>query len=76
MKCRIFRLHKDANPGKVARLEALHAEYVKYVRICVQTMLDQRTHNLPKSAKQAFFPRAANLTSSSPPSRTSNMKAP
>lgn len=28
-------LHKDANYGKVARLEALHAEYVAYVRLCV-----------------------------------------
>ena len=63
MKCRIFRLHKATNPGKVDQLEALHAEYISYVRICVQTMLDQRTHNLPKSAKQAFFPKAANLTS-------------
>jgi len=63
MKCRIFRLHKDTNPSKIDKLEALHKVYVKYVRICVQTMLDQRTHNLPKSAKQTFFPRATNLTS-------------
>ena len=26
MKCRIFVLHKEVNQGKVARLEALHAE--------------------------------------------------
>lgn len=63
MKCRILMLHKDTNQGKVARLEALHAEYVAYVRICVQHMLDQRVHSLPKSAKQAFFPRAEKLTS-------------
>lgn len=63
MKCRILMLHKDTNDGKVARLEALHAEYVAYVRICVQTMLDQRVYHLPKSAKQVFFPPATSLTS-------------
>lgn len=63
MKCRILMLHKDTNLGKVARLEALHAEYVAYTRICMQTMLDRRVYNLPKSAKQAFFPPATNLTS-------------
>lgn len=63
MKCRIFRLHKDTNLAKLAGLEALHREYVAYVRICVQTMLDQWVHNLPKSAKQAFFPKAEHLTS-------------
>lgn len=63
MKCRIFRLHPETNPFKLAGLEALHGEYVAYVRICVQAMLNQRTYNLPKSAKQAFFPRAEKLTS-------------
>jgi hypothetical protein len=56
-------LHKDTNSSKVARLEALHAEYVAYVRTCVQVMLDQRVYNLPKSAKQVFFPPATSLTS-------------
>lgn len=63
MKCRILMLHKDTNSGKVARLEALHVEYVAYVRVCVQHMLGQRTHNLARSEKQQFFPPATNLTS-------------
>ena len=63
MKCRILVLHKEVNQGKVARLEALHAEYVSYVRICVQAMLDASRLTLPKSEKQAFFPRAEHLTS-------------
>ena len=63
MKCRIFRIHPDTNPSKLNRLEALHAGYVAYVCICVQTMLTGRTYNLPKSAKQAFFPKAEKLTS-------------
>lgn len=63
MKCRMLMLHRDTNPGKVERLEALHREYVAYVRLCVQTMLDTRRYNLARREKQAFFPRATNLTS-------------
>ncbi|MFH1465881.1 MAG: hypothetical protein ABIO70_15950, partial [Pseudomonadota bacterium] len=63
MKCRILMLHPATNAGKIALLEAIRAEYVAYVRICVQTMLDRRVHTLPRSAKQAFFPSATNLTS-------------
>lgn len=63
MKCRILMLHRDTNPGKIERLEALHREYVAYVRLCVQTMLGARRHNLARSEKQAFFPKAKNLTS-------------
>lgn len=62
-KCRFFMLHSECNPGKVDLLEALHVEYVLYVRICVQTMLEARRLNLPRSKKQEFFPRANNLTS-------------
>ena len=63
MKCRLLYLHPEVNPGKVARLEALHREYVAYVRICVQHMLDKRRYTLKKSEKQAFFPPSDKLTS-------------
>jgi len=56
-------LHPECNPGKLASLEALHVEYVSYVRICVQTMLEARRLTLPRSKKQEFFPRAEKLTS-------------
>jgi len=56
-------LHSECNPGKIQVLEALHAEYVVYVQICVQTMLEARRLNLPRSEKQNFFPRAQKLTS-------------
>src|ERR1700690_3941040 len=56
-------LHSECNSGKVAALEALHLEYIAYVRICVQTMLDARRLTLPRSEKQSFFPRAKKLTS-------------
>ncbi len=62
-KARFFLLHPDTNPGKIERLEALHREYVAYVRICVQHMLDVRRLNLARSEKQALFPRADKLTS-------------
>jgi len=63
MKCRLLYLHKGTNPGKVERLESLHREYVAYVRICVQHMLDKRRYTLKKSEKQAFFPPSNALTS-------------
>jgi hypothetical protein len=62
-KSRFFMLHSECNPGKLQALEALHAEYIAYVRICVQTMLDSHRLTMPRSEKQVFFPRAENLTS-------------
>ena len=62
-KSRFFHLHPEVNPGKIDRLEALHAEYVSYTRVCVQTMIEGRRLNLYKSEKQVFFPRAESLTS-------------
>ena len=62
-KARFFLLHPEVNGGKVERLEALHREYVSYVRTCVQAMFDGRRLNLARSEKQAFFPKAEKLTS-------------
>lgn len=63
MRCRLLYLHPETNQGKIERLEALHREYVSYVRICVQAMLDACKYTLSKSEKQAFFLRAESLTS-------------
>ena len=62
-KARFFSLHPGVNGGKVERLEALHREYVSYVRTCVQAMIDNRRLNLARSEKQAFFPKAGKLSS-------------
>ena len=62
-KSRFFMLHSECNLGKLHALGALHAEYVAYVQICVQTMLEARRLSLPRSEKQDFFPRAKKLTS-------------
>ena len=65
-KSRSFQLHPECNPGKLLTLEAVHAEYLKYVRICILCMLDANVLTLnTKNNKllQAFFPPAENLTS-------------
>lgn len=62
-KSRLLYLHREVNPGKVEKLEALHAEYVAYVRLCVQEMLKNRRYSLEKWDKQSFFPRSEKLTS-------------
>lgn len=62
-KSRHIYLHPETNQSKVNALGALHAEYVVYVRICVQHMLDNQRLTLKRSEKQAFFPKAEKLTS-------------
>ena len=62
-KARFFLVHPEVNAGKVERLEALHVEYVSYVRVCVQKMIDGRRLNIARSEKQAFFPKADKLSS-------------
>ena len=56
-------LHPETNPGKVECLEALHREYVAYVRVCTQAMLDAQRHTLSLPEKQMFFPPSTVLTS-------------
>ena len=40
-KSRLLMLAADCNPGKVAALDALLGEYVAYVRLCVERMLER-----------------------------------
>lgn len=63
MKCRFFMLHKQTNKLKLERLEYLHREYVSYVRLCVNHMIEQKTYTLSKSQKKSFFPKSATLSS-------------
>jgi putative transposase len=62
-KSRFFLLHPETNQGKITRLEDLHQEYVIYVRVCVNAMLDTRRYTLNLAEKQTFFPPAVTLTS-------------
>ena len=64
-KSRFFYLDPRVNQGKIDRLEALQVEYTKYLRECVNLLIETRTYRLPKlqSQMQEFFPRATNLIS-------------
>jgi hypothetical protein len=62
-KSRFFYLHEKCNKGKFEALEALHAEYVSYLKICIQVMLNNRILTMPHSKKQGSFPKAKALTS-------------
>jgi predicted RNA-binding Zn-ribbon protein involved in translation (DUF1610 family) len=62
-KSRLLMLALDCNPGKVADLDALLSQYVAYVGLCVQRMLERRVFDLPRSQKQEFFERAQTLSS-------------
>ncbi len=62
-KMRLFMLDPRCNEGKVARLEALHAEYVGYVRACVGQMVASRCYQMPQSAKRQFFSPSPTLSS-------------
>lgn len=62
-KSRALYLHPDVNRGKVEQLDTLHAEYVRYVRLCVARMVESRRLAVPMSQRQSFFPPAGKLTS-------------
>ena len=62
-KCRFFYLHEGCNKGKFEALEALHSEYLSYLKVCIQVMLKNRILNMPRSKKQGSFPKAKVLTS-------------
>ena len=62
-KSRFFYLDPMTNQGKIDRLEALQVEYTKYLRECVDLLIETKTYKLPQSQIQEFFPRATNLTS-------------
>ena len=51
------------NKDKILRLEALHAEYIKYVQVCVDKMVSEKRMSLAKSEKKAFFPSSNKLSS-------------
>jgi transposase len=61
-KSRFFYLHEECNKGKHEALEALHVEYLAYLKICIQVMLKNRILSMPRSKKQGSFPKAKVLT--------------
>ena len=62
-RARFLMLSSETNSGKIATLDALQTEYTAYVLICVSLMLEKHVFSLPKSQKQAFFPKSKTLSS-------------
>ena len=62
-KSRFLYLHAGANPGKVAALDALQAQYAAYLGVCCETMLKAHRFTVPLREKQAFFPECESLSS-------------
>ena len=62
-KARFLLLHPEANPGKVAALDALQAVYTEYLQVCVAVMITARRFRVSRSEFQAFFPRCSTLSS-------------
>jgi hypothetical protein len=62
-KSRFFYLHEGCNKKKLEALDALQAEYLSYLKICIQVMLKNRILNMPLSKKPDSFPKAKVLSS-------------
>ena len=62
-KSRFLYLDPGVNPGKVAALEALQAQYAAYLEVCVQSMLRTHRFSVALKDKQAFFPPCETLSS-------------
>ncbi len=62
-KSRFLYLDPNVNPGKVAALEDLQAQYAAYLGVCVASMLAAHKFSLALKDKQAFFPACEALSS-------------
>lgn len=56
-KSRTLMVDAGANAGKLAKLEALHVEYLRYLRTCVGTLIAARRTGITKKEFKTFFPR-------------------
>lgn len=55
-KSRILYLHPEANPGKLVALEAVHAEYRRYLQVCIDAMISTRVFSVGLKEISRFFP--------------------
>jgi putative transposase-like DNA-binding protein len=62
-KSRFLHLDPKVNPGKIAALEALQAQYTAYLWVCVAAMLAAHKFSIALKDKQAFFPACPKLSS-------------
>lgn len=63
MKSRITFPHPETNVGKLRQLDELHAEYVRYVGICVAKLVADRKTNVFPSERKTYFPACETLSS-------------
>lgn len=55
-RSRTLYLHKETNPGKLAALEDLHVEYLRYLRACVDRMISAHRPKVSRKEILSFFP--------------------
>lgn len=62
-KSRFLYIHREANPGKIAALDALQEEYTNYLKVCVETMLKEHRFKIPLWESRVFFSPCGALSS-------------
>ena len=56
MKARIVNVAPETNPGKIAKLDALHLAYTEYAKLCLAKMIEARVPSLSLKDRKHFFP--------------------
>ncbi len=56
-RSRILYFHEETNEGKIQALEALSAEYRRYLQTCLDTMISQKRLKVPNEEILKFFPK-------------------
>lgn len=62
MKARTTIPDPKTNPGKLRALDALHQEYIKYMKICVDKIIEDKIFSLAPSQRILYFPKSEVLT--------------
>lgn len=63
LKARLTFPHPETNVGKLRQLDELHAEFVRYMGLCVQTMVADHRVNVFPSERKTYFPASTTLSS-------------
>ena len=63
MKARISNIAKEANLGKIRKLEELHIAYRNYAQACLDQILKDQVTSIPPSKRRTYFPTSEILTS-------------
>jgi hypothetical protein len=61
-KSRSLFVLADCNRGKQSALHALHAEYLRYLRACIDRLIEARQCSIPKRDLRSFFPQEETLS--------------